>query len=130
MNIQTIGVIGAGTMGHGIAQACAVSGLSVVMVDIDDAAVQRGLGAVSASLDRLVKKLREQEKELARLEEEMERLKKKTEEAARIGDAREREEELKRLAREQGCTILLVTHDSRILDIADRTLSLEDGRLC
>lgn len=56
MNIQTIGVIGAGTMGHGIAQACAVSGLSVVMVDIDDAAVQRGLGAVSASLDRLVKK--------------------------------------------------------------------------
>ena len=56
MNIQTIGVIGAGTMGNGIAQACAVSGLSVVMVDIDDIAVQRGLGAVSASLDRLVKK--------------------------------------------------------------------------
>jgi len=56
MNIQTIGVIGAGTMGNGIAQACAVSGLSVVMVDIDDAAVQRGLATVSASLDRLVKK--------------------------------------------------------------------------
>ncbi len=56
MNIQTIGVIGAGTMGNGIAQACAVSGLDVVMVDIDDAAVQRGLAAVSASLDRLVKK--------------------------------------------------------------------------
>ncbi|MBD2551173.1 ATP-binding cassette domain-containing protein [Microcystis elabens FACHB-917] len=36
---------------------------------------------------------------------------------------------MQRLAREQGCTILLVTHDSRILDIADRTLSLEDGRL-
>ena len=56
MNIQTIGVIGAGTMGNGIAQACAVSGLSVVMVDIDDAAVQRGLATVSGSLDRLVKK--------------------------------------------------------------------------
>ena len=56
MNIQTIGVIGAGTMGNGIAQACAVSGLSVVMVDIDEAAVQRGLTTVSASLDRLVKK--------------------------------------------------------------------------
>ena len=56
MNIQTIGVIGAGTMGNGIAQACAVSGLDVVMVDIDDAAVQRGLATVSASLDRLVKK--------------------------------------------------------------------------
>ncbi len=37
---------------------------------------------------------------------------------------------MQRLAREQGCTILLVTHDSRILDIADRTLSLEDGWLC
>ena len=56
MNIQTIGVIGAGTMGNGIAQACAVSGLDVVMVDIDAAAVQRGLAAVSASFDRLVKK--------------------------------------------------------------------------
>ena len=56
MNIQTIGVIGAGTMGNGIAQACAVSGLSVVMVDIDEAAVQRGIATVSGSLDRLVKK--------------------------------------------------------------------------
>ena len=56
MNIQTIGVIGAGTMGNGIAQACAASGLDVVMVDIDDAAVQRGLATVSASFDRLVKK--------------------------------------------------------------------------
>ncbi len=56
MNIQTIGVIGAGTMGNGIAQACAASGLQVVMVDIDQAAVQRGLAAVSASFDRLVKK--------------------------------------------------------------------------
>ena len=56
MNIQTIGVIGAGTMGNGIAQACAVSGLGVVMVDIDDAAMQRGLATVSGSLDRLVKK--------------------------------------------------------------------------
>ena len=56
MEIQTIGVIGAGTMGNGIAQACAVSGLDVVMVDIDEAAVQRGLAAVATSLDRLVKK--------------------------------------------------------------------------
>ena len=56
MDIQTIGVIGAGTMGNGIAQACAVSGLDVVMVDIDEAAVQRGLAAVATSLDRLVKK--------------------------------------------------------------------------
>jgi putative ABC transport system ATP-binding protein len=36
---------------------------------------------------------------------------------------------VRRLAKEQGCTILLVTHDNRILDIADRILTLEDGRL-
>ncbi len=36
---------------------------------------------------------------------------------------------MQRLAREQGCTILLVTHDNRILDIADRILEMEDGRL-
>ncbi len=36
---------------------------------------------------------------------------------------------MQRLAKEQGCTILLVTHDNRILDIADRILYMEDGRL-
>ncbi len=36
---------------------------------------------------------------------------------------------MQRLAREQGCTILLVTHDNRILDVADRLIYLEDGRL-
>lgn len=36
---------------------------------------------------------------------------------------------LQRLAREKGCTILLVTHDNRILDIADRVIQMEDGRL-
>ena len=56
MNIQTIGIIGAGTMGNGIAQACAVSGLDVVMVDISSEAVQRGLAAGATSLERLVKK--------------------------------------------------------------------------
>jgi 3-hydroxybutyryl-CoA dehydrogenase len=56
MSIQTVGVIGAGTMGNGIAQACAVCGIDVVMVDISDAAVQRGLATVSGSLDRLIKK--------------------------------------------------------------------------
>jgi len=42
---------------------------------------------------------------------------------------REVVEILQQLAREQGCTILLVTHDNRILDVADRILTLEDGRL-
>ena len=36
---------------------------------------------------------------------------------------------LRQLARREGCTVLLVTHDSRILDIADRLMRLEDGRL-
>ncbi|MEQ6434709.1 3-hydroxybutyryl-CoA dehydrogenase [Comamonas sp. w2-DMI] len=56
MTIQTVGIVGAGTMGNGIAQACAVSGIDVVMVDISDAAVQKGLATVAGSLDRLIKK--------------------------------------------------------------------------
>ena len=56
MTISTVGIIGAGTMGNGIAQACAVSGINVVMVDISDAAVQKGISTVSGSLDRLIKK--------------------------------------------------------------------------
>ncbi|KWV57445.1 3-hydroxybutyryl-CoA dehydrogenase [Bradyrhizobium macuxiense] len=54
--IETVGIIGAGTMGNGIAQVCAAAGLGVTMVDISDAAVQRGLKTVGASLDRLVSK--------------------------------------------------------------------------
>ncbi|TKT73106.1 3-hydroxybutyryl-CoA dehydrogenase [Afipia massiliensis] len=54
--IETVGIIGAGTMGNGIAQICAAAGLQVVMVDISDAAVSRGVATVGSSLDRLVKK--------------------------------------------------------------------------
>ncbi len=56
MAIQTVGIIGAGTMGNGIAQACAVSGVNVVMVDIAQAAVDKGVATVAGSLDRLIKK--------------------------------------------------------------------------
>jgi 3-hydroxybutyryl-CoA dehydrogenase len=56
MQIEHIGVIGAGTMGNGIAQVCATAGLKVTMVDVNDAAVQRGLSTLAGSLDRLVKK--------------------------------------------------------------------------
>jgi 3-hydroxybutyryl-CoA dehydrogenase len=56
MSITTVGIIGAGTMGNGIAQACAVSGIHVVMVDISDAAVAKGLATVAGSLERLLKK--------------------------------------------------------------------------
>lgn len=56
MRIQKIGVIGAGTMGNGIAQVCAVAGLQVTMVDITEEVVQRGLKTLEGSLERLVKK--------------------------------------------------------------------------
>jgi len=54
--ISTVGVIGAGTMGNGIAQACAVSGIKAVMVDVGDAQLQKGVAAIAGSLERLVKK--------------------------------------------------------------------------
>ena len=54
--IDTVGIIGAGTMGNGIAQISAAAGLGVTMVDISEAAVARGLATVGSSLDRLVKK--------------------------------------------------------------------------
>ena len=56
MSIQKVGIIGAGTMGNGIAQVCAVSNISVVMVDVSDAAVAKGVATVAGSLDRLIKK--------------------------------------------------------------------------
>ena len=56
MRITTVGIIGAGTMGNGIAQACAVSGIHVVMVDISEAAVAKGIATVAGSLERLLKK--------------------------------------------------------------------------
>jgi len=56
VKIQSVGIIGAGTMGNGIAQVCAVAGLDVVMIDMNDAGVQRGLDQINASLNRLIKK--------------------------------------------------------------------------
>jgi 3-hydroxybutyryl-CoA dehydrogenase len=56
MQIQTIGVVGAGTMGNGIAQAFAVAGYSVILNDIAQAPLDRGMKNVDGSLERLVKK--------------------------------------------------------------------------
>ena len=56
MQISTVGVIGAGTMGNGIAQVSAAAGLAVIMVDVAQPAVDRGTAAIGTSLDRLVKK--------------------------------------------------------------------------
>jgi 3-hydroxybutyryl-CoA dehydrogenase len=65
MGIQSVGIIGAGTMGNGLAQACAVSGLNVIMVDINEAAVAKGLSTIAGSLDRLIKKEKMTEAEKA-----------------------------------------------------------------
>ncbi len=56
MTIQTFGIIGAGQMGNGIAQVVAMSGLEVIMNDISEAFVQRGLTTITKSLDRAVGK--------------------------------------------------------------------------
>jgi 3-hydroxybutyryl-CoA dehydrogenase len=56
MSIQILGIIGAGTMGNGIAQISAQAGLDVLMVDVGDAALERGMTAIAGSLERLVKK--------------------------------------------------------------------------
>ena len=56
MQIERVGVIGAGTMGNGIAQASAVAGIDVVMVDVAQQAVDRGVATIASSLERLQKK--------------------------------------------------------------------------
>ena len=50
--ISTIGVLGAGTMGHGIAQVAAAAGYNVVMRDIDEEAVARGLESIKRNLEK------------------------------------------------------------------------------
>jgi 3-hydroxybutyryl-CoA dehydrogenase len=56
MQISSVGVIGAGTMGNGIAQVFAASGFKVILHDIADAPLQRGISTIEQSLSRMVKK--------------------------------------------------------------------------
>ncbi len=55
-SIQTIGVIGAGTMGHGIAQVAAQSGYEVLLVDVATEALERGMAQIGKGYERLVSK--------------------------------------------------------------------------
>jgi 3-hydroxybutyryl-CoA dehydrogenase len=54
--IRNVGVIGAGTMGNGIAQVCAVAGIDAVMIDVAEAPLAKGVASIAGSLERLVKK--------------------------------------------------------------------------
>jgi 3-hydroxybutyryl-CoA dehydrogenase len=52
--IKSVGVIGIGTMGNGIAQVCAQQGLATTVLDVSADALERGMGAIKKSLERLV----------------------------------------------------------------------------
>lgn len=56
MTAKTIGIIGAGTMGNGIAQAFSSKGFDVVLQDVAEPALQKAVATISGSLDRLIKK--------------------------------------------------------------------------
>jgi 3-hydroxybutyryl-CoA dehydrogenase len=56
MSYSTVGIVGAGTMGHGIAHVCAMAGQAVVLYDLDDARVAAGLAKVEANLAKGVEK--------------------------------------------------------------------------
>jgi len=56
MTVRTIGVVGAGTMGNGIAQVAAAAGYQVIMRDVQEGFVQRGLDAIQKNLNRAVEK--------------------------------------------------------------------------
>lgn len=56
MQVKKIGVVGAGIMGSGIAQVASAAGYNVVLNDIEDRFLDRGLDSISKSLERMVKK--------------------------------------------------------------------------
>ena len=71
MTINTLGVVGAGQMGSGIAQVAAMTGLRVIINDIEEALVERGLKTIEGSLHRYLEKgkmsIKEKESTLGRI---------------------------------------------------------------
>ena len=71
MRLDTIGIVGAGMMGSGIAQACATAGLDVILTDVNDAIAKKGVTTIANDLDRRVAKGKfsaaDKEKALARI---------------------------------------------------------------
>jgi 3-hydroxybutyryl-CoA dehydrogenase len=56
INLTHVGIVGAGQMGSGIAQICATAGLATTLVDVSDAALERGMAAIGVGLERQAKK--------------------------------------------------------------------------
>src|SRR5271166_5798179 len=56
MSVSTIGVIGAGIMGSGIAQVAATKGIDVILLDVNEKAIKTGIDAVEGRLSRVVAK--------------------------------------------------------------------------
>jgi 3-hydroxybutyryl-CoA dehydrogenase len=54
MDIERVGIVGAGQMGNGIANVFALAGYSVVLNDVDQGAIDRALSAIRGNLDRQV----------------------------------------------------------------------------
>ena len=54
--IEKVGVLGAGLMGHGIAQVAAQSGYEVVLREVDEATLEKGIGKIEKQLARAVEK--------------------------------------------------------------------------
>ena len=54
--IRTVGVCGAGLMGNGIAQTCAAAGFNVVLMEVAEEPLKRGVATITKSLDKFVEK--------------------------------------------------------------------------
>jgi 3-hydroxybutyryl-CoA dehydrogenase len=66
--LTKVAVLGAGTMGHGIAQVCATAGMTVTMRDLSEELLQKGIAGIEASLGRLAHKgtIRAEDRDAAR----------------------------------------------------------------
>jgi len=71
LSVERIAVLGAGTMGHGIAQVAAMSGFRVVLQDVANEALDRALEQIAWSMDRLVEKDRLSEAEARHVKERL-----------------------------------------------------------
>jgi 3-hydroxybutyryl-CoA dehydrogenase len=56
MEIKKIGIIGTGTMGHGIAQVCSLNGFQVYLNDVNEGLIKKGIGMIEKSLNKFVEK--------------------------------------------------------------------------